>query len=178
MNCWSSQAELSQANLLEAVSQDRRVLQQLPQGSLAQRAHPLQRLCPRSKPLRQLLAQWCIGPRSQSFYYPPVAQTNCNGCHMPQLASEDFGSKFDPTLGKLAVHDHFFPGANTALPYWRGDDSIVERATQLLKGTTRIDIFGIREGGVIEGKLTAPLDKELPTLNAGSVCCWRPWCVH
>ncbi len=60
-----------------------------------------------------------------------------------------------PFQGKLAVHDHFFPGANTALPWWRGEDDIVERAAQLLKGTTRIDIFGIREGGVIEGKLTS-----------------------
>ena len=108
------------------------------------------------------------GHGAQSFYYPPIAQTNCNGCHMPQEASNDFAAKFDPTLNKLAVHDHFFPGANTALPWWRGEDDIVERAQALLKGTTRIDIFGIREGGLIEGQLTAPLDKELPALAAGS----------
>lgn len=108
------------------------------------------------------------GHGAQSFYYPPIAQTNCNGCHMPQLASNDFGAKFDATLGKPAVHDHFFPGANTALPWWRGDDEIVQRASQLLKGTTRIDIFGIRDGAVIDGQLTAPLEKDLPALAAGS----------
>ncbi|MCC6509955.1 MAG: hypothetical protein IT423_12685, partial [Pirellulaceae bacterium] len=108
------------------------------------------------------------GHGAQSFYYPPIAQANCNGCNMPLVASNDFGSKFDPKFGKLAVHDHFFPGANTALPWWRGDEPIVERAQQLLTGTTRIDIFGIREGGTIDGKLSAPLDQNLPTLKAGS----------
>lgn len=107
------------------------------------------------------------GHGAQSFYYPPIAQTNCNGCHMPQLASNDFGSKFNPELGKLAVHDHFFPGANTALPWWRGDDETVQRAEQLLKGTTRIDIFGVRQGGTIDGELQAPLEKDLPVLAAG-----------
>ena len=28
-----------------------------------------------------------------SFYYPPVAEQNCNDCHMPAEPSEDFGSK-------------------------------------------------------------------------------------
>lgn len=107
------------------------------------------------------------GHGAQSFYYPPIAQTNCNGCHMPQLASNDFGARYNAELGKTAVHDHFFPGANTALPYWRNDDKTVERAQSLLKGITRIDIFGIRQGGKIEDKLSAPLDKQLPTLTAG-----------
>lgn len=107
------------------------------------------------------------GHGAQSFYYPPIAQTNCNGCHMPQLASNDFGARFNAELGKTAVHDHFFPGANTALPYWRGDDKTIERAAELLKGVTRIDIFGVRRGGKIEGELSGPLEKELPTLVAG-----------
>ena len=107
------------------------------------------------------------GHGAQSFYYPPIAQTNCNGCHMPQLASNDFGARFDPGLNKMAVHDHFFPGANTALPWWRGDDEVVKRAQQLLEGVTRIDIFGIRQGGRIEDPLAAPLDKDLPALVAG-----------
>ncbi len=87
---------------------------------------------------------------------------------MPQLASNDFGSKFDATLGNKLFTITSSRGANTALPWWRGDDETVERAAQLLKGTTRIDIFGVREGGVIDGKLSAPLEKELPALAAGS----------
>lgn len=107
------------------------------------------------------------GHGAQSFYYPPKAQTNCNGCHMPQLASSDFGAKYSDEVGKLAVHDHFFPAANTALPWWRGDDAVVKRASQLLTGTTRIDIFGIREGGTIEGKLHASLPAKPALLDAG-----------
>lgn len=108
------------------------------------------------------------GHGASSFYYPPVAETNCNNCHMPQVASTDFGAKPNPETGELAVHDHFFPGANTALPYWRGDDEWVEYARQLLIGVTRVDIFGIREGGEIDGELTAPLGPEYPTLEAGN----------
>lgn len=107
------------------------------------------------------------GHGAQSFYYPPIAQTNCNGCHMPAEASDDFGSRYNAELGKPAVHDHFFPGANTALPWWRGEAEIVERAQKLLKGTTRIDIFGIRQGGNIDDPLTAPLADSLPALTAG-----------
>ena len=108
------------------------------------------------------------GHGASSFYYPPVAQENCNGCHMPQVASNDFGAKFSNDLKKLAVHDHFFPGANTALPYWRGDDEKwVEYAKKLLKDSTRIDIFGVRKGGKIDGELVAPIGPEYPVLEAG-----------
>ena len=74
------------------------------------------------------------GHGASSFYYPPVAQENCNGCHMPQVASNDFGAKYSDNLKQLAVHDHFFPGANTALPFWRqDDDKWVEHRAACLK---------------------------------------------
>ncbi len=107
------------------------------------------------------------GHGAQSFYYPPQAQTNCNGCHMPAVASQDFGAKPPPTGGPSVIHDHFCPGANTALPWWRGDDPYVHRAQQLLRDSTRVDIFGIRTDGTIEGKLTAPLGPDYPVLQAG-----------
>lgn len=108
------------------------------------------------------------GHGASSFYYPPVAQENCNGCHMPQVASNDFGAKYNPDLKQMTVHDHFFPAANTALPYWRGDDpKWIEHARSMLKDSTRIDIFGLREGGAIEGQLIAPIGPEYPVLDAG-----------
>lgn len=107
------------------------------------------------------------GHGASSFYYPEKAETDCNGCHMQQVASDEFGARYSEELGEFAVHDHFFPGANTALPYWRGDDNWIERARELLIDVTRVDIFGVREGGVIDGELTAPLGPEYPTLEAG-----------
>jgi tetratricopeptide (TPR) repeat protein len=65
------------------------------------------------------------------------------------------------------VHNHFFPGANTALPYWRNEPEYVELARSILKGSARVDIFGVRKGGTIEGELVAPLRPEVPTLEAG-----------
>jgi len=107
------------------------------------------------------------GHGSRSFYYPPQAETNCNHCHMPFKESSDFGARYSEEIGKLAVHSHFFPAANTALPYWRGEDDYVELAQSILKGCARVDLFGVREEGTIEGKLIAPLRPEVPALAAG-----------
>ncbi|GIW98682.1 MAG: hypothetical protein KatS3mg111_2015 [Pirellulaceae bacterium] len=107
------------------------------------------------------------GHGASSFYYPDVAQPNCNECHMPQQLSQDFGAKWSDKLQGLAVHDHFFPGANTALPWWRGEDEWVQRAQELLTDVTRVDIFGLRKGGHIDDPLIAPLGPEYPLLEAG-----------
>ncbi len=57
------------------------------------------------------------GHGARSFYYPPKAKTNCNQCHMPLQASNDFGSKDFDDSGVRKVHDHLFPAANTGLPF-------------------------------------------------------------
>ena len=108
------------------------------------------------------------GHGARSFYYPETAQTDCNGCHMPYRESEDFASKPHPETGKRVVHNHFFPGANTALPHWRGEDEYVELARSILKGCARVDIFGVRKDGEIDGELSAPLRPEIPALQAGN----------
>ncbi len=107
------------------------------------------------------------GHGASSFYYPPEAHANCNQCHMPSQVSTDFGARPNPANGEMVVHDHFFPGANTALPWWRGDDQTVERARQLLVDVTRVDIFGVRDGATIDGELQAPLGPEYPLLDCG-----------
>ncbi len=107
------------------------------------------------------------GHGAQSFYYPELASDNCAKCHMPLVESKDFGAAKNDNTNRLTVHDHFFLGANTALPYWRGDKEHIARARELLMGVTRIDIFGIREGGTIDSQLVAPLRPEVPTLVAG-----------
>lgn len=107
------------------------------------------------------------GHGSRSFYYPPKAETNCNHCHMPFQLSNDIAAKYEDEVKGRAVHDHFFSAANTALPYWRGEQDYVERARKILVGSCRVDIFGVREGGVLEGKLTAPIRPEIPVMEAG-----------
>lgn len=97
------------------------------------------------------------GHGARSFYYPPKAQTNCNECHMPAIASDHFGAKYSDELGQLAVHDHQFPSANSALSYWVGDKAGIESHRKLLENSLRVDLFGLRRGGSIEGELVAPL---------------------
>jgi hypothetical protein len=110
-----------------------------------------------------------------SFYYPDRAEPNCNGCHMPLAASDDFGARLfetdpdAPLHGELAVHDHMFAAANTAVPSLLGaPESVIDAHRQFLQGVMRVDLFGIKDGGTISGKLTAPLELEIPTLRPGA----------
>jgi len=104
----------------------------------------------------------------RSFYYPDAAQSNCNGCHMPTMASDDFGARRLDESGDLKVHDHQFPSANTAIPYMLGMPETVNEAHRaFLADSLRVDIFGLKRGGTIEGDLTAPLRPDLPVLVPG-----------
>ncbi len=108
------------------------------------------------------------GHSARSFYYPPQAQLNCNGCHMPLQASDDFGARFfSKTNHQLSIHNHLFPAANTGLAHIRGQPDIVKVQQAFLEGSLRVDLFGLREGGGIDGKLIAPLRPRIPTLQRG-----------
>jgi tetratricopeptide (TPR) repeat protein len=108
------------------------------------------------------------GHNARSFYYPPTAQLNCAGCHMPLKGSEDFGAKFfNPTNNVLSIHNHLFPAANTGIPYLRHDQETVKIQEEFLKGSVRVDLFGIKEGGVIDSPLIGPLRPNVPALKPG-----------
>ena len=103
----------------------------------------------------------------RSFYYPPEAQTNCNECHMPRKESTDFGAIENKLTGKLEVHDHMFPSANTGILWLKGKDQGIKAHQEYMQGITRVDIFGIREGDDITGDLTAPLRPKMTELKPG-----------
>jgi len=103
-----------------------------------------------------------------SFYYPPTAQTNCNGCHMPLETSEDFAAAPRDDSGLLKIHDHQFPSANTAIPHLLGlPDWVNEKHREFLEGTLRVDIFGLKKGAAIDGELIAPLEESTEELEPG-----------
>ena len=108
------------------------------------------------------------GHGARSFYYPDVAKSNCNECHMELLPSSDFGAKDFDGKGGREIHDHLFSGANTGLAALLGNKELVERHSRFLSDKkVRIDIFGLREGGVIEGELLGPIRPEAPTVKPG-----------
>nr|VFK28131.1 MAG: Tetratricopeptide repeat-containing protein [Candidatus Kentron sp. MB] len=108
------------------------------------------------------------GHGAMSFYYPGQAIHRCAICHMPPTPSNDFGAAFLPGLSGLGVHDHRFRAANTALPHLLGlPDHVTALHQHFLQGALRVDIFGLKTGGRIDGALTAPLRPEIPTLQPG-----------
>ena len=123
------------------------------------------------------------GHSARAFYYPPQAKNNCAACHMPLKESRDFGARDFDSSGKISVHNHRFPAANTGLfdllkrderfsHLSPGFDESIQLHSQFLRGEDsagkkiRVDLFGIKEGGTIDGKLTV-LRPELPKLKPG-----------
>ena len=107
------------------------------------------------------------GHGARSFYYPDQARPACGACHMPPMPSRDFGAKPLDATGALAVHDHLFPGGNTALPAMRGDGATIAEEQAFLRTAARVDLFGIRADGRIDGAQSAPLRPVLPVLQPG-----------
>lgn len=107
------------------------------------------------------------GHGARSFYYPDVAKTNCADCHMPLQESNDFGAKLFADANSRSIHDHLFPAANTALPYLRNDAEIVRVHEEFLKGSMRVDLFGIKDEMKVDGTLHAPLRPRVPVLQPG-----------
>jgi tetratricopeptide (TPR) repeat protein len=107
------------------------------------------------------------GHGARSFYYPQVAEADCNGCHMPLEPSSDFGAKLFDGAEQPSIHSHLFPSANTALAWFRDEPSVIAAHQDFLQGVMRVDIFGIKEGGAIDGRLHGPLRPDVPTLVPG-----------
>ncbi len=108
------------------------------------------------------------GHGTRSFYYPDRAQPRCAGCHMPLRASVDFGARPFDESGQLTIHDHLFAAANTGVAFLRGDAPTVQEHQAFLKHVARVDVFGVREGGSIMGRLHAPLRPAVPVLEPGA----------
>lgn len=103
-----------------------------------------------------------------SFYYPPVAQANCAGCHMPLTVSDDFGARANDESGALTVHDHLFPAANTALAALLDlGPEVIEAHQQFLAGALRVDVVALRADGRTDGELIGPIRPTVPPLAPG-----------
>lgn len=119
------------------------------------------------------------GGNARAFYYPEVAKERCADCHMPRQESNDFGAYDFDGKGKRTIANHLFPGANTGLPHLLTlEPRYKEHSAGLLKAAEaqaeflkdkklRIDLFGLREGGTLDGKLLGPIRPELPKLRPG-----------
>ncbi|HKD37337.1 MAG TPA: tetratricopeptide repeat protein, partial [Pirellulales bacterium] len=107
------------------------------------------------------------GHGARSFYYPDQAKQNCAACHMPLQPSTDFGAKFFGGAEQLSVHNHTFPAANTGLAALKEQPEMLKAEREFLKGVMRVDLFGLREGGTVDGKLLGPIGAPPPKLEPG-----------
>jgi tetratricopeptide (TPR) repeat protein len=84
---------------------------------------------------------------ARTFYLPPTAKT-CQDCHMPMVKA---------TRGDLAadadgmIRSHLFPGANTALPFIRGDHASLAAQEAMLKECATVDVFAVGREREIDG---------------------------
>src|SRR5262249_30727394 len=94
--------------------------------------------------------------------------------------SRDFGARDFDGSGTRKIHNHLFPGANTGLPELLalsprfkdqadGFRAARDAHAEFLKNKQlRIDLFALREGGTLDGRLLGPVRPELPRLKPGS----------
>ena len=109
------------------------------------------------------------GHRVDSFYYPAKAVSRCSECHMPLTPSDDPAARDFSHSNQRSVHNHQFPAANTGVAHLLDlPDWVMQAHQNRLADVTRIDIFGLKETGRIDGDLHAPLRPSLPELVPGS----------
>ncbi len=114
------------------------------------------------------------GHSVSSFYYPPQAEANCNRCHMqrkPVTGGENFAADLGED-GRWTYLDHQFPSANTAIPWLVRNllddpEGAIEAHREFTRDALRLDIFGLRRGGSIDGELLAPLGPGAAELELG-----------
>lgn len=110
------------------------------------------------------------GKGIESWYYPPTAQLNCNGCHMPTLASTDLGAEVMDDSGELKIPSHAFPSGNPAIAAFLDlpcKAEVLANTEEFNKGVFRADIIAIREGASIDADPIGPLRPEVPSLKRG-----------
>ncbi|MBD8526496.1 multiheme c-type cytochrome [Pseudomarimonas arenosa] len=110
-----------------------------------------------------------------SFYYPPKAQPNCNGCHMPLTASNDFAARDFDGSGQRSVHDHLFPAANTGIGAILGfPEEVLAKHQAMMRKALRVDLMALRLDGRVDGELIAPLKPNVPSLQPGKTYLLQP----
>lgn len=106
------------------------------------------------------------GHRVDSFYYPDKAITKCAHCHMPLVLSDDPAARDFGGQGARSVHNHLFAAANTGVPHLLGQPQWTKDVRRdFMLRAARVDIFGLKEQGDIDGTLHAPLRPQLPLLE-------------
>ncbi|MDA0802754.1 MAG: hypothetical protein O2819_03255 [Planctomycetota bacterium] len=106
----------------------------------------------------------------ESWYYPPKADLNCNGCHMQSIASADLGAERMDDSGQLKIPSHAFPSGNPAIAAYLDlpcKDEVLANTIEFNKGVFRADIIALREGASVGAEAIAPLRPEVPALKRG-----------
>jgi tetratricopeptide (TPR) repeat protein len=87
---------------------------------------------------------------------------------MTPVPSADPAARDRQDQNAPSVHDHAFAAANTAVPHMLGLPAKANaQRFDMLRRAVRVDIFGLREGEDMQGRLHAPLRPQLPTLQPG-----------
>ena len=156
------------ATFLKPMHRTRGVLLHLPQGAHPRGAQRLQGVPARPEPLRQLHPERRVraaAPAASTTRRRPRPAAPAATCRCSP--SRDFGAQPFDGSGALQIHDHRFIAANTGVPHLRGDADTVKAQQAFLDKVVTLDIFGLREGGTIAGRLIGPLGAEAPALTPG-----------
>lgn len=101
-----------------------------------------------------------------SWYWPGTISPDCNGCHMPLVASETVAARIRDESNEPTVHHHGFHAGNPALAaidayLGDGDQATLQRVLDACSRTnekaTRLDLIGVRAEGRVDGDFRGPI---------------------
>ena len=166
--------EMHKKTFLKPIIKDAKFCSTCHKVGLPVRREPLQGFRPRPEPLRPVPALGRLGPRGAELLLSRRwPRSNCIECHMELKPSTDFGARDFDGKGGREIHDHLFSAPTPAWPTILGDKETAERHAQFLSDKkVRIDIFGLREGGVIDGKLLGPAPARGPDARSREASTW------
>ncbi len=96
------------------------------------------------------------------FVWYPQEKKSCNDCHMENEPSND------PAANDGQVHSHRYATANTALPFYYGYQTQLEKTIEWLqRDEVRVDIFAMALSEEDTEQVIAPLNRLVPQLTAG-----------
>ena len=100
------------------------------------------------------------GQGARSFYYP-AKSAGCADCHMELTPSHDPGN-----IGGM-IHNHRFPGANTAIPFVNNDEPQLEAEKKFLQsGFITVDLFAASPVEESKNELEMRRRADQPSLNS------------
>ncbi len=108
------------------------------------------------------------GHGARSFYYPPKARRKLQSLPHARCRQRGLGGEISPqnlAVWRSTITPSPRPTRRSVIGW--AIEAGIDAHRKILAGSLRVDLFGLRDGGSIDGELVAPLYENSATVKAG-----------